>query len=91
MQSLAVGNSEVQGQSRITTVIPGSAEATSKIIKQLNKLVNVLQVCTLAPAMQVSPVCTHSEAWLLFIHGKRENGGESLNHLCVAEQSRAYL
>lgn len=44
MQSLAVGNSEVEGQSRIIMVIPGSAEGTSKIIKQLNKLVHVQQV-----------------------------------------------
>ncbi|CAL5227868.1 g10905 [Coccomyxa viridis] len=44
VQSLAVGNSEVEGQSRITMVIPGSAEGTSKIVKQLNKLVNVQQV-----------------------------------------------
>lgn len=50
VQSLAVGNSEVEGQSRITMVIPGSAEGTSKIIKQLNKLVNVQQVCpTICP------------------------------------------
>lgn len=46
VQSLAVGNSEVEGQSRITMVIPGSAEGTSKIIKQLNKLVHVQQVGT---------------------------------------------
>ena len=45
VQSLAVGNSEVEGQSRITMVIPGSADGTSKIIKQLNKLVHVQQVC----------------------------------------------
>ena len=45
VQSLAVGNSEVEGQSRITMVIPGSAEGTYKIIKQLNKLVHVQQVC----------------------------------------------
>ncbi|KAK9906747.1 hypothetical protein WJX75_007311 [Coccomyxa subellipsoidea] len=44
VQSLAVGNSEVEGQSRIIMVIPGSAEGTSKIIKQLNKLVHVQQV-----------------------------------------------
>lgn len=49
MQSLAVGNSEVEGQSRITMVIPGSAEGTSKIVKQLNKLVNVQQVSTVIP------------------------------------------
>lgn len=48
VQSLAVGNSEVEGQSRITMVIPGSAEGTSKIIKQLNKLVHVQQVCSMS-------------------------------------------
>lgn len=49
VQSLAVGNSEVEGQSRITMVIPGSAEGTSKIIKQLNKLVHVQQVPCCSP------------------------------------------
>jgi len=34
VQSLAVGPSEVEGQSRITTVIPGSPEATAKLVKQ---------------------------------------------------------
>lgn len=43
VQSLAVGNSETEGQSRITMVIPGSADGTSKIVKQLNKLVHVQQ------------------------------------------------
>ena len=47
VQSLAVGNSEVEGQSRITMVIPGAADGTSKIIKQLNKLVHVQQVLSL--------------------------------------------
>jgi acetolactate synthase small subunit len=50
VQSLAVGNSEVEGQSRITMVIPGSPEGTSKIIKQLNKLVHVQQVQPPLPA-----------------------------------------
>ena len=45
VQSLAVGNSEVDGRSRITMVIPGSPGGTSKIIKQVNKLVHVQQVC----------------------------------------------
>ena len=49
VQSLAVGNSEVEGQSRIIMVIPGSAEGTSKIIKQLNKLVHVQQVLPSPP------------------------------------------
>ncbi len=44
VQSLAVGHSEVEGRSRITTVIPGSSESTAKLIKQLNKVINVLKV-----------------------------------------------
>ena len=67
VQSLAVGNSEVEGQSRITMVIPGAADGTSKIIKQLNKLVHVQQViallhpCGLLPQWLQSPVrvCSH--------------------------------
>ena len=54
MQSLAVGNSEVEGQSRITMVIPGSAEGTSKIIKQLNKLIHVLQVSALTTHARIT-------------------------------------
>ncbi|KAK9833459.1 hypothetical protein WJX81_007169 [Elliptochloris bilobata] len=50
VQSLAVGHSEVEGQSRITTVIPGSPEATAKLVKQLNKLVYVLKVTDLSAA-----------------------------------------
>ena len=44
IQSLAVGPSERDGMSRIVTVIPGNAESTSKIIKQLYKLVSVQSV-----------------------------------------------
>lgn len=44
VQSLAVGHSEVEGRSRITTVIPGSSESTAKLIKQLNKVINVVKV-----------------------------------------------
>ena len=60
VQSLAVGNSEVEGQSRITMVIPGSADGTSKIVKQLNKLVHVQQARAPAgPAMPVDAcLCT---------------------------------
>lgn len=56
VQSLAVGNSEVEGQSRIIMVIPGSAEGTSKIIKQLNKLVHVQQVLVYTALI---PPCVH--------------------------------
>eukprot|EP00884_Botryococcus_braunii_P000807 jgi/Botrbrau1/10727/Bobra.357_1s0028.1 len=49
VQSLAVGPSERPGQSRITMVIPGGPEGTSKLIKQLNKLVYVQKVTDLSP------------------------------------------
>ena len=69
VQSLAVGHSEVEGRSRITTVIPGSSESTAKLIKQLNKVINVVKVrCAYAdgqcrslvvvqPCAQADPLC----------------------------------
>lgn len=48
MQSLAVGNCEKAGLSRITTVIPGSKESSAKIIKQLYKLIHVHSVSDLS-------------------------------------------
>jgi acetolactate synthase I/III small subunit len=44
IQSLAVGNSEAIGRSRITTVLPGQVGGVSKLIKQLEKLVVVQDV-----------------------------------------------
>ncbi len=44
VQSLAVGNSEREGMSRITMVVPASTSGISKLIKQLNKLVYVEKV-----------------------------------------------
>ncbi|KAL4421974.1 hypothetical protein ABPG77_010997 [Micractinium sp. CCAP 211/92] len=51
VQSLAVGNSEREGMSRITMVVPASTSGISKLIKQLNKLVYVEKVeeLTLTP------------------------------------------
>lgn len=48
VQSLAVGNCEKAGLSRITTVIPGSKESSVKIIKQLYKLIHVHSVTDLS-------------------------------------------
>lgn len=47
VQSLAVGNSEKEGMSRITTVVPADEVSVDKIIKQLYKLVYVRQVTNL--------------------------------------------
>ena len=54
VQSLAVGPSERDGMSRIITVIPGTKEGTSKITKQLYKLIHVEQV-SLCPFKGWSP------------------------------------
>jgi acetolactate synthase I/III small subunit len=47
VQSLAVGNSEKEGMSRITMVVPGEADAIEKLKKQLLKLVYVHSVTEL--------------------------------------------
>ncbi|KAI4342836.1 hypothetical protein MLD38_027406 [Melastoma candidum] len=47
IQSLAVGHAEVEGHSRITTVVSGTDESISKLVQQLYKLVGLHEVVDL--------------------------------------------
>ena len=54
IDSLAVGPAETKGQSRLTMVVEGDKQTLQQMTKQLDKLVNVLQVLNLTrlPAVE---------------------------------------
>jgi len=47
IESLAVGHSEVAGLSRLTVVVQGDERALAQIVKNLDKLINVIEVSDL--------------------------------------------
>ena len=53
IESLAVGQSEVQGLSRITAVVDVEDLPLEQVTKQLNKLINVIKIVELEPAQSV--------------------------------------
>jgi acetolactate synthase-1/3 small subunit len=53
IESLAVGNSETPGLSRMTIVAKGDDEALEQITKQLYKLIDVLRVYDLPPDIAI--------------------------------------
>ena len=53
IESLAVGTSEIEGLSRITVVVQLDGAPLEQVTKQLNKLVNVIKIVELDPAMAV--------------------------------------
>lgn len=74
VQSLAVGNSEVEGMSRITMVAPGDSIHIGKLIKQLQKLVYVAKVTDLTITPHVL-----RELMLIKVTCLPEKRGELLN------------
>ena len=54
IESLAVGNSEIEGLSRITVVGDVEQLPLEQVTKQLNKLVNVIKIVELDPTQSVT-------------------------------------
>lgn len=73
IQSLAVGNSEIPGMSRITLVVPVGEQPAQKLVKQLLKLIHVDSIVELQnkprverELMLIKTACTSSQRGELF-------------------------
>jgi acetolactate synthase-1/3 small subunit len=53
IESLAVGHSEIPGLSRITILVDVEDAPLEQVTKQLNKLINVIKIVELDPALSV--------------------------------------
>ena len=81
IQSLAVGPSETVGESRITTVVPGSDGAIKNLVRQIEKLINVKEVADITDVP-----CMKRELMLLKVGADARSRREILD---VAEIFRA--
>ena len=52
-KSLAVGPAEMEGFSRITTVVPGTDDTINKLVNQFRKLVDIHEVIVIYSAEKI--------------------------------------
>ena len=83
IESLAVGESEAPGLSRITITIDGEEHRVDQVTKQLHKLINVVKIRDLDPQAMVA-------AELMLIRVAAE-GGKRAEVVQVAEIFRAKI
>jgi len=84
IESLAVGPCEEPGMSRITIVVVGDDEKVEQIMKQLNKLIDVIKVSDLSDNERV-------ERELALIKVTAEMGTSRLEIMQIAEIFRAQI
>lgn len=72
IQSLAVGNSEQPGRSRITIVLPGQSGSINKLMKQLMKLIVVQDVVEVTDVPHVSRELILVKVRVLLLRGWRQ-------------------
>ena len=81
--SLAVGPTEIEGLSRITVVVDVDELPLEQVTKQLNKLINVVEIRELAPSDAVS-----RELMLVTVSA---DAGHRKELLALIEEWRAYV
>jgi acetolactate synthase-1/3 small subunit len=91
VQSLAVGATERPGVSRITLVVPGDEASAEKLVKQINKLVNVERVTELHSVPHVA-----RELMLIKVRATAAQRGELVDlaaifHGAVCDVARSTL
>ncbi|MEB3232073.1 MAG: acetolactate synthase small subunit [Leptolyngbyaceae bacterium] len=71
IESLAVGHTEKEGISRITMVVEGDDRAIDQVVKQLNKLINVLKISDITEVP-----CVERELMLLKVNASSATRSE---------------